>query len=70
MLNAITARQSWIEGEALILAGEASRGVAMLKASDRSSIRWRLALPVMRLIPALAAPMLRMRARLPEPSRR
>lgn len=70
MLDAIAARKNWIEGEALIRAGEARRGLALLKRSDQLSLRWRMALPVMRLIPALAAPMLRIRRRLPAPSRR
>jgi len=70
MLAQIAANQERAEGEALILAGEARRGLALLRNAEGLSLRWRLALPVMRVFPALAAPLLRMRARLPEPSRR
>jgi glycosyltransferase involved in cell wall biosynthesis len=70
MLAPVLARQSWIEGEALILAGDTRRGLELLRGLENRSLRWQLAMPLMRLFPALAAPMLRMRSRLPEPSRR
>ena len=34
--------------------------------ADRRSLRWRIALPLMRAVPALAAPLMRLRPRLPE----
>jgi hypothetical protein len=46
-------------------------GVAHLLGEALASLQARsLALPVMRLFPALAPPLLRLRLRLPEPSRR
>jgi GT2 family glycosyltransferase len=70
MLAQVVARQSWVEGEALILAGDARRGLAMMRGTESRSLRWQLAMPLMRLFPSLAAPMLRLRPRLPELSRR
>lgn len=65
MLAQIDARKNLVEGEDLILSGEPRRGLALLGHAADLSLRWRLALPVMRLFPALAAPLLRLRARLP-----
>ena len=60
---------NWLDGEDLILAGEARRGLLLLTGIERSSRRWRIALPVMRLLPMLARPLLKIRPALPEPSR-
>jgi len=70
MLGQVIERLNWIEGESLILSGEARRGISLLREADRPSLRWQLALPVMRMFPAVAAPLLRLRTRLAEPSRR
>ncbi|HEY0270526.1 MAG TPA: glycosyltransferase family A protein [Sphingomonas sp.] len=70
MAATLDSERAWIEGEDLILAGEARRGLALLRGIERRSLRWRLAMPVMRLMPALARPLLRMRPALPEPRQR
>lgn len=70
MLARLEAEQAWMEGEDLILAGEARRGLAMMRGMEGRSLRWRVALPVMRLLPMLARPILRIRPALPEPHRR
>ena len=69
MAMLLDAERSWLEGEAMILAGEARRGLALLSGIERRSLRWRLAMPVMRLVPGLARPLLRMRPTLPAPRR-
>lgn len=61
------AEQAWMDGEDLILAGQARRGLAMMKGAERRSMRWRIALPVMRLFPVLARPLMRVRPALPPP---
>ena len=69
MLADVEARAAWAEGEALILSGEARAGLRKLSGIEQRSLRWKLAMPVMRMMPALAAPLLRVRPRLPAPPR-
>lgn len=69
MLAEVRNRRDWIEGETLILGGHARAGLRKLEGAERRSLRWRLAMPVMRAVPALAAPLMRLRPRLPERSR-
>jgi glycosyltransferase involved in cell wall biosynthesis len=57
----------WVEGEAAILSGDVDRGLWLLQGAEGRSGRWRLALPLMRRLPGLAAPLLGMRTRLPRP---
>jgi glycosyltransferase involved in cell wall biosynthesis len=70
MLAALRAQYDWSEGERLILQGDTRTGLALLQGADQRSLRWRIALPVMRVFPGLARPMLRLRPSLPEPSPR
>lgn len=53
----------WIDGETLIRNGRAREGVAILTdaGADRRSVRWRLAMPVIRLAPWLAPWLIRPR---------
>jgi hypothetical protein len=60
-------RAAWAEGEALVLAGEIHAGLARMAGAETRSLRWRIAMPLMRMMPALAAPLLRLRPRLPPP---
>jgi glycosyltransferase involved in cell wall biosynthesis len=62
--------QSWQDGEDLILAGDIHEGLTLMRGAERRSLRWQFAMPMMRLFPALARPMLRARQSLPEPRRR
>ena len=61
---------AWDEGDALIRAGRVREGLRVLRAArawERSG-RWRLAMPLMMIVPALARPILRGRQRWNEPS--
>lgn len=58
---------AWADGEALILSGRVSAGLALLADAAGRSPRWRWALAAMRLSPALARPLLWARALLPQP---
>jgi glycosyltransferase involved in cell wall biosynthesis len=69
MLSRAATMRRWIEGEALVKDGEVSRGLDMMRGTDGASLRWRLAIPLMRMFPGLAAPLLRLRQHLPPPSR-
>ena len=53
------------EGDALVRAGKAREGIALLRQAnlDGKSLRWRVALGVMRAAPVLARPILEWRAR-------
>ncbi len=62
--------QSWHDGEELILAGDVREGLTLMHGAEHRSVRWQIAMPVMRLFPALAKLILRVRERLPEPKRR
>jgi glycosyltransferase involved in cell wall biosynthesis len=60
---------AWDEGDALIRAGRVREGLRVLRAArawERSG-RWRLAMPLMMVLPALAQPILRGRQRWNEP---
>lgn len=60
---------AWDEGDALIRAGRVREGLRVLRAArawERSG-RWRLAMPLMMVVPALAGPILRGRQRWNEP---
>ena len=70
MAAILDSERAWMEGEDMILAGDTRRGLALLSGIERRSLRWRLAMPVMRMMPALARPLLRMRPALPEPRQR
>jgi cellulose synthase/poly-beta-1,6-N-acetylglucosamine synthase-like glycosyltransferase len=61
-------RLAWAEGEALIIEGRVSAGLALLRDAGVRSRRWRLAIAMMRRAPWVAAPLLRLRRWLPEPS--
>ena len=52
----------YLDGEEAILNGDVERGLSLLAGAETRSPRWRLALPIMRRAPWLAASMLRMRA--------
>jgi len=69
MLSRSVAIRRWIEGQALVNGGDVSRGLDMMRDNDDRSLRWRLAMPLMRMFPGLAAPLLRLRQHLPPPSR-
>jgi glycosyltransferase involved in cell wall biosynthesis len=69
MAAALDSERAWMEGEDMILAGDTRQGLALLSGIEGQSLRWRLAMPVMRMMPALARPLLRMRPALPEPRR-
>ena len=63
VLLATRQRLSWCEAEALIRAGRPRDGVELLTASgaDRRSLRWRIAMPIMRHAPWLAPTLIDMR---------
>jgi glycosyltransferase involved in cell wall biosynthesis len=67
MLDAVRREISWIEGEELIRAGRAREGIAVLTGAgaDRRSLRWRLAMPLMRIAPPLAPLLVQLRLWLP-----
>lgn len=58
-----------LDGQQAILNGDVERGLALLAGAELRSRRWRLALPIMRRAPWLAAAMLRLRAPPPRPRR-
>ncbi len=60
-------RLAWAEGEALIIDGRVAAGLALLRDAGVRSRRWRLALPVMRRAPWVAAPLFKLRRWLPQP---
>ena len=67
-MRASTLQQiDWIAAEAMIREGQARDGVALLTRSgaDKRSLRWRIAMPVMRALPGLAPLLIDMRYRLP-----
>lgn len=59
--------QAWRDGESLILKGHARHGLRLIGEGERRSLRWQVAMPMMRLFPALARPMLQARQWLPRP---
>lgn len=67
VLAQLERQQHWIEGEALIRAGRPHDGVAMLTdaKADERSLRWRIAMPIMRRAPWLAPRLIDMRYWLP-----
>lgn len=69
LLADIVKLQRWTDGESLIKAGEVSRGLDLMYGTGRASLRWRVAMPLMRMFPGLAVPLLKIRAHLPEPTR-
>lgn len=69
MRERIEREAAWDEGDALIRAGRVREGLRVLRAArawERSG-RWRLAMPLMMIVPALAGPILRGRQRWNEP---
>lgn len=67
ILARLDVEQAWQDGESLILDGHADRGLTLLGGAERRSLRWQVAMPMMRLFPILARPMLRARQWLPRP---
>jgi len=67
MLEELDADRDFDRGEALILAGQALAGLALMRGPRSRSPRWRLALPLLRMFPLLARPMLLLRPNLPIP---
>jgi glycosyltransferase involved in cell wall biosynthesis len=67
ILGRLEREQIWQEGEDQILAGNIRQGLTLMKGAEQRSLRWQIAMPMMRLFPVLAKPMLRARASLPEP---
>jgi len=67
MLEHIRRKLRWIEGESLIRAGRPREGVALLSDAhaDQRSLRWRLAMPLMRRMPWLAPMLIHIRLWLP-----
>jgi len=59
--------RAWQDGEDLIMEGDSHRGLTLMRGSERRSLRWQIAMPVMRFFPILARPMLRARRWLPKP---
>lgn len=57
----------YLDGQEAILKGDIQRGLRLLDGMEKRSPRWRLAMPIMRRAPWLAAPMLRMRSVTPRP---
>jgi glycosyltransferase involved in cell wall biosynthesis len=55
----------WLDGEERILRGDVAGGLLQLADAQGRSLRWRIALAVMRRAPAMATALLRMRAWLP-----
>ena len=70
VLATIEREQNWQDGEDQILAGNVRQGLLLMRGVERRSLRWQIAMPMMRLFPALARPMLRVRGAMPEPRRR
>ncbi len=69
LLADIIKLQRWTNGENLIEAGEVARGLDLMRGTRTASLRWRMAMPLMRMFPKLAVPLLKIRAHLPEPPR-
>jgi len=67
VLARLDTEQAWQDGEALILEGKAGHGLTLMAGSERRSLRWQVAMPVMRRFPALARPLLQARHWLPRP---
>jgi glycosyltransferase involved in cell wall biosynthesis len=67
ILTQLEREQIWQDGEDQILAGNIRQGLTLMKGAEQRSLRWQIAMPMMRLFPALAKPILRARASLPEP---
>ena len=67
ILARLDTEQAWQDGEALILEGKADRGLTLMAGSERRSLRWQVAMPVMRRFPALARSLLQARQWLPRP---
>jgi glycosyltransferase involved in cell wall biosynthesis len=67
MLDQTRRQMNWIDGEKLIREGRAREGIALLTeaGADGRSLRWRLAMPVMRRVPWLAPALIQIRAWLP-----
>ncbi len=65
MGDAIARQSAWDEGDALIRAGRVREGLRVLQTARvwEKSMRWRLAMPLMMALPALAKPLLRGRQR-------
>jgi glycosyltransferase involved in cell wall biosynthesis len=62
-LDRVRLELRWIDGETLIHEGKTREGLAILTeaGADHRSLRWRLAMPVMRRLPWLASMMMRTR---------
>jgi cellulose synthase/poly-beta-1,6-N-acetylglucosamine synthase-like glycosyltransferase len=60
----------WLDGEDLLLRGDVASGLSLLAGAEQRSLRWRIALAVMRRAPFLTAGLLRMRAWVPDLQRK
>jgi len=67
ILAGLDTEQAWQDGETLILEGKADHGLTLMAGSERRSLRWQVAMPVMQRFPALARPLLQARQWLPRP---
>lgn len=67
MLEKIGRETAWIEGEEMIRDGRPQEGIAVLTdaGADRRSLRWRVAMPLMRRMPWLASALIQIRALMP-----
>ncbi|WP_157216910.1 glycosyltransferase family 2 protein [Flavisphingomonas formosensis] len=65
MAEQIGRQIQWEEGELLIRSGQVAAGLRLLDSSgvERRSLRWRIAMPLMRALPSIAKPMLDYRRR-------
>jgi cellulose synthase/poly-beta-1,6-N-acetylglucosamine synthase-like glycosyltransferase len=55
----------WLHGEDLVLRGDIAGGLLLLSGAEQRSLRWRIALAIMRRAPFVAAGLLRARAWVP-----
>lgn len=65
MLAMCQRKLRWLDGEDLILAGSVSDGLLRLTDAQERSLRWRIALDIMRRAPQAAATLIKLRAWLP-----
>lgn len=69
MLSACQRSLRWRDGEELILAGSVRDGLLRLTDAHERSLRWRIAIGIMRRAPRAAAAILKLRAWLPARAR-
>jgi cellulose synthase/poly-beta-1,6-N-acetylglucosamine synthase-like glycosyltransferase len=69
VLRTLEEQLRWLNGEDQILRGDIAAGLRLLAGAERRSVRWRVALALVRRAPLLAKLALRVRKWLPEPRR-